>query len=242
MISLLSQVRPSFSRLSRDLGIAVTEAKDQVTDLRTKLQALKDEVKTMAPHLYHRAFEDPHNRNTAKGPGPRTAIRDEVKYPPRDEIYNGNTSQIDGKVVPLATERDLVAALTEEETRRGLTVSGTDHTYICNYSDTFILLQNICRILNIDPTTLIQPTQSSKTYVGRDQSPDLDDILRSLKLVRELDGLVWKRSQSESGDTHAMGHTNSSTYSEENIQSILDHIRLWERTARSRTKRTNSTT
>ena len=142
MISLLSQVRPSFSRLSRDLGIAVTEAKDQVTDLRTKLQALKDEVKTMAPHLYRRAFEDPHNRNTAKGPVPRTAIRDEVKYPPRDEIYNGNTSQIDGKVVPLATERDLVAALTEEETRRGLTVSGTDHTYICN-SDTHLFFFRI---------------------------------------------------------------------------------------------------
>ena len=143
MISLLPQVRPSFSRLSRDLGIAVTEAKDQVTDLRTKLQALKDEVKTMAPHLYHRAFEDSHNRNTTKGPGPRTAIRDEVKYPPRDEIYNENASQIDGKVVTPATERDLVATLTEEETRRGLTVSGTDHTYICNYSDTHLFFFRI---------------------------------------------------------------------------------------------------
>lgn len=222
----IQRVRPGFGQLSKELGIAVTETRGRVSELRSHIQSLKEEVKELAPHLYHRAFESQSNQNEARRRKPNRArgVEEESKHSLSNVNHDDNASQLDEQDTIIATKRDVIATLTEEETRRGLA--------------------NICEILDIDPTRLIQQTRNVENRGGEmtNVPPDLDHVLRSIKLVQELDELVWKRSRFGIGEEHRTGQSSSEIFNEENIQSILDHVRLWERTARSRTKRTYSTT
>ena len=65
----------------------------------------------------------------------------------------------------------------------------------------------------------------------------LSDIVRALNLVSYLDGLAWRRHTSQAGPSRTRPAYN--IYDEENVAALLDRVRLWERTARSRVGREN---
>ena len=47
----------SFTKMNRKLTSAVSEAERQLAELRSRVVSLRGDVRTFAPHAYHRAFE-----------------------------------------------------------------------------------------------------------------------------------------------------------------------------------------
>ena len=102
----------------------MTETRGRVSELRSHIQSLKEEVKELAPHLYHRAFESQSNQNEARRRKPNRArgVEEESKHSLSNVNHDDNASQLDEQDTIIATKRDVIATLTEEETRRGLAV------------------------------------------------------------------------------------------------------------------------
>ncbi|KAH8114793.1 hypothetical protein DFH11DRAFT_1544029 [Phellopilus nigrolimitatus] len=209
-----------FSSLNKELGTSVRETKQHVADLRSRIQSLKDEVKEFAPHLYRRAFDSPQTRPKA---------RERVRFS-QDRRNDGDGNDLEPPVVPSLKEdarieqprttvHDTVAQLSGKEAKNALA--------------------NICQALHVDPLDFVSPTQQDPFTI--DLPRNMADLSRALHLVSDMDELVWRRKNmrpEQSRDQEGQDAYNN-IYSEENIRALMDRVRLWERTARSRAGRSS---
>lgn len=115
----------------------MAEVNDRVSNLRHRIQLLKDEVKEAAPHLYRRAFDSQdtfeqrssdenslplENRKQANGKGKGRAIP--PSYP------------VNGKLPK--SELELISALSEDEAKDALVVCFWSHYSVDSYAHQFI--------------------------------------------------------------------------------------------------------
>ncbi|KAI5123099.1 hypothetical protein M0805_001455 [Coniferiporia weirii] len=200
-----------FTRLNEELGTAVSGAREQVMDLRSRIQSLKEEIKEFAPHLYRRAFDDagsrtdPHKKpHLPEGNG---ADNQDISDP-RDASTGNQTTPV----------QDVVEGLSNEEVKSSLI--------------------NICQALRIDPSTLVTLQQPMVTESSGLTPPrSLHDVIRAMRFVSDVDELVWRQTRRSSGKQTERDGDAYNIYSEENIRSLTDRVRLWEKTARSRAGR-----
>ena len=107
-------------------------------------------------------------------------------------------------------------------------------TTVCGYI-AYRLLKNICCTLHIDPSQVVSSEKHMHDQ-GQYASPStIQDIVRALRLVSDLDELVWRNTNRHNPQSDLQRNRPlNDIYEEENIRAILDRVRLWERTARSR--------
>ncbi|KAL5519778.1 hypothetical protein ACEPAG_1438 [Sanghuangporus baumii] len=204
-----------FTQSKQELGSSIIDAKDQLADLRGRLQVLKSEVKEFAPLLYRKAF-DAGDLDTQ-----RPTSNEDEQSPQRRQYSNAKGK---GRAVAhselsngprRSSEVDLISSLTEDEAKCALI--------------------NICQTLRINPKDPASSSMQDQTHDLLVPPSNLSDIVRALNLVSDLDELVWRGRNLQAGPSRA--HPAYDIYDEENIRALLDHVRLWERTARSRPRR-----
>ncbi|KAL5524283.1 hypothetical protein ACEPAF_9423 [Sanghuangporus sanghuang] len=206
-----------FTQSKQELGSSIIDVQDQLADLRGRLQVLKSEVKEFAPHLYRKAF-DAGDLDTQRP----TSNEDEQS--PQRRQYSSAKGK--GKAVACPqlsngphrpSEVEFISSLTEDEAKTALI--------------------NICQMLHANPKDLASSPMQDHTHDLLVPPSDLFDVVRALNLVSDLDELVWRGRNLRTGPSRA--HPAYDIYDEENIRALLDRVRLWERTARSRPRRPN---
>ncbi|KAL5501847.1 hypothetical protein ACEPAH_9108 [Sanghuangporus vaninii] len=206
-----------FCQSKQELGSSIIDVKDQLADLRGRLQVLKSEVKEFAPHLYRKAFD-------AGDLDTQHPTSNEDEQPPQRRQHSNARGK--GKAVARPqlsnaphrpSEVEFISSLTEDEAKTALI--------------------NICQMLRANPKDLASSPMQGHTHDLLVPPSDLFDVVRALNLVSDLDELVWKGHNLQTKPSRA--HPAYDIYDEENIRALLDRVRLWERTARSRPHRPN---
>ncbi|KAL5482379.1 hypothetical protein ACEPAI_8973 [Sanghuangporus weigelae] len=206
-----------FTQSKQELGSSIIDVEDQLANLRGRLQVLKSEVKEFAPLLYRKAFD------AGDLDSQRPTSNEDEQSEQRRQYSNAKGK---GRAVARpqlsngprrSSEVEFISSLTEDEAKNALI--------------------NICQMLRINPKDPASSSMQDHTHDLLVPPSNLSDIVRALNLVSNLDELVWRGRNLQAGPSRA--HPAYDIYDEENIRALLDRVRLWERTARSRPRRPN---